>query len=391
MSTLIIDDVLLLSPGRGVAHGRIVVQNGRIVAAGPEAEVPAGAVVVQGEGRLLTPGLIDMHTHGFQTFLYENGPEALMAAARALGRVGTTTILPTVVPTRAPAWLEKLAGLASCVDAIHGVCVPGFHLEGPFMALSGAACDLVPGDVGLLNELVTACGNRVTVMSVSPDTPGIIPVIERLRELGIVPFVTHTRASIEQTQAAIEAGARHATHFYDVFPIGPDLDPGVRPAGVVECFLADPRATLDVIPDGCHVQRVVIEMALQAKGWRNVMAITDSNIGAGLPAGVYPTSWGFSVRVEPGNGARVADRSHPAYNGLAGSALTMDVAMNNLGRWLKLPPAKIWAMGTLNPARLLGLKTKGTLAVGADADLVLWDADKTAARTWVKGELVFEK
>jgi N-acetylglucosamine-6-phosphate deacetylase len=269
--------------------------------------------------------------------------------------------------------------------------MPGFHLEGPFMALRGAACDLVPGDVGLLNELVAAANNRVSVMSVSPDTPGIMPVIERLRELGIVPFVTHTCATVEQTQAAIAAGARHATHFYDVFPVGPVLDPGVRPAGVVECFLADPKTTLDVIADGCHVHPVVIQMVVQAKGWRKVMAITDSNIGAGLPAGVYPTTWGYSVRVEPGNGARIADPSHRAYNGLAGSALTMDVAMDNLGRWLKLPSAKVWAMGTLNPARRLGLKTKGVLDVGADADLVLWNADKTAAKTWVKGELVFEK
>ena len=204
-------------------------------------------------------------------------------------------------------------------------------------------------------------------------------------------FVTHTCATVAQTQAAIDAGARHATHFYDVYPIGPVVDPGVRPAGVVETFLADSRATVDFIPDGCHVNPVVIQMAVQAKGWRGVSAITDSNIGAGLPPGEYPTPWGFSVRVEPGRGARVADTTHDGYGTLAGSALTMDIAMSNMAKWIKLPSAKVWAMGTANPARVLGLAGKGCLAVGAEADLVLWDADKTAAKTRVNGELVFER
>lgn len=391
MTTWSLENVRMVLPGRRIMRGRIVVEGGKILSLGPDAVVPAGATVVEGNGRLLTPGLIDMHTHGFKTYLYERDPGDLVAAARELGQAGTTTILPTVVPTGSRDWLDKLTKLESCLKDIRGVSIPGFHLEGPFMALRGAACDLVPGDVGWLEELVAASKNRISVMSVSPDTPNILPVIERLCELGIVPFVTHTCATVVQTQAAIDAGARHATHFYDVFPIGPVLDPGVRPAGVVESFLADPRTTVDFIPDGCHVHPVVIQMAVQAKGWQGVLAITDSNIGAGLPPGEYPTPWGFPVRVEPGRGARVADKSHHAYGTLAGSALTMDVAMKNLNEWLTLSPAKVWAMGTANPARVLGLKTKGVLAAGAAADLVLWDADQSAALTWVDGELVFER
>jgi N-acetylglucosamine-6-phosphate deacetylase len=370
MKTWCLENVRLVLPGRRILRGRIVVGAGKILSLGPAADVPPGATVVQGGGRLLTPGLIDMHTHGFKTYCYERGADDLLAAARELGAVGTTTILPTVVPTGARDWLKKLAGLEACLDQVQGVSIPGFHLEGPFMALRGAACDLLPGDVGWLNELVAASKNRISVMSISPETPHIIPVIERLRELGIVPFVTHT-------QMAIEAGARHATHFYDVFPVGPVVDPGVRPAGVVESFLADSRASVDFIPDGCHVHPVVIQMAVQAKGWRGVSAITDGNIGSGLPPGEYPTPWGYPVYVEPGRGARCADKAHPAYGKLAGSALTMDVAMSNLG--------------TANPARVLGLKAKGLLEVGAEADLVLWNADKTAAKTWVNGELVFER
>jgi len=92
------------------------------------------------------------------------------------------------------------------------------------------------------------------------------------------------------------------------------------------------------------------------------------------------------VKVAPGHAAR-----HETKNFLAGSALTMDQGLANLLRWLKLPPEQIWAMGTLNPARVVGLAGKGRLEPGADADLVLWDDNLTAARTWVGGHLVYEK
>lgn len=254
------------------------------------------------------------------------------------------------------------------------------------MAMGGAACPTLPGDLDLLRRLLESCVGRVTVMSVSPDTPGILPLIAELRRQDIRVFLTHTRATVEQTEAALAAGACHATHFYNVFYAPPESEPGVRPSGAVEAILADARTTVDFIADGVHVHPTAIRAAVAAKGWSGVTLITDSNIGAGLPAGVYPTKWGFSVRVSPESGAR-----HATEGTLAGSALTMDRGMANLLRWLDLPPEEIWAMGTLNPARLLGLAGKGHLDTGADADLVLWDEDLTAAMTWTKGALVYEK
>jgi N-acetylglucosamine-6-phosphate deacetylase len=95
--------------------------------------------------------------------------------------------------------------------------------------------------------------------------------------------------------------------------------------------------------------------------------------------------------VREGAAARIADPKHPLHGALAGSALTMNVGMKNLLQWLDLPPAKVWAMGTLNPARLLGLKHKGRIEAGADADLVLWDDDMCPAKTWVSGACIYER
>jgi N-acetylglucosamine-6-phosphate deacetylase len=191
---------------------------------------------------------------------------------------------------------------------------------------------------------------------------------------------------VEQTEAALAAGASHATHFYDVFYSPAETDPGVRPVGAVEAILADPHATVDFIADGVHVHPAAIRAAVAAKTFAGVALITDSNIGAGLPPGVYDTPWGYPVRVAPETAAR-----HATKHFLAGSALTMDRGMANLLRWLPLPPEQVWAMGTLNPARIAGLHGKGRLEAGADADLVLWNDDLRPAQTWVAGNCTYEK
>jgi N-acetylglucosamine-6-phosphate deacetylase len=389
MARLLITQVRIVVPGVGIVAGDVLVKDARIAALG-KLEVgssPAGGEIrVNGGGRLLTPGLIDVHTHGVMHHLYESGAEGLRGAAKVLGQFGVTTIVPTIVPRMEPGWLDRLAGIAEAVPEVRGVHVPGLHIEGPFVAIGGAACATVPGDLGLLEEILAAGRGHIAIMSVSPDTPNVIPVIRRLREKGVAVFFTHTRADVAQAEAAFEAGARHATHFYDVFYPPAEKDPGVRPVGVVEAALADPRVTVDFIADGVHVHPTAIRAAVAAKGYKGVTLISDSNVGAGLPPGVYDTPWGFQVRVREGDGAR-----HVEKNTLAGSALTMNRGIANLLQWLDLPPEQVWAMGTSNPARLLGLERKGRMAAGADADLVLWDEDFTPAHTWVGGESTYEK
>ncbi|MBM3852119.1 MAG: amidohydrolase family protein [Verrucomicrobia bacterium] len=388
MPPLLIQNVRLVRPGLSIEPGDVLIRDGRIAALGtvPASLDLAGASRVDGGGRLLTPGLIDVHTHGVRHSLYETGPAGLRAAARELGRFGVTAVLPTIVPQIRVGWLEGLAAIAAAIPSVTEVRIPGLHVEGPFMAVGGAACPTLPGDLGLLEEILAACGGRMAVMSLSPDAPNIIPVIRRLRERGVVVFLTHTRAGVEATEAALEAGAVHATHFYDVFHAPAETEPGARPVGAVEAILADSRASVDFIADGVHVHPTAIRAALAAKGWRGVLLITDSNIGAGLPPGIYDTPWGYPVKVSPTDAAR-----HATKNFLAGSSLTMNRGMANLLHWLQLPPEQIWAMGTLNPARLLGLERQGRLEPGAEADLVLWEESLEPARTWVGGVCTYER
>ena len=390
MNDTVIVNVRGLEPGEGVIAAWVRIREGKIVELGPHDATPRDdAEFVDGGGRLLTPGMIDIHTHGIEEFAYEFEPDQIVAGSRRLAQFGTTCILPTLYRAVSRERLGELERFAAVLSAVEDTCMPGLHLEGPFLALPGGGCQTVPGDLGLLEELWAAAGGKLAAMSLSPEVQNILPVIERSCELGIVPIITHTRATVEQTEAAINAGARHATHFYDVFPIPDEVDPGVRPVGAVEAVLADSRCSVDFVADGVHVHPTAIKAVLAAKGFHNILLTTDSNIGAGLPPGTYDWPLG---KIVTGDAARILRPGSPMDGVLAGSTLTMDRGMANLLAWLDLPEEQVWAMGTSNVARLLGLAAKGSLRVGADADLVLWEQNAgrlCALRTWVAGRQVY--
>lgn len=390
-----ITNAVLVRPGVETVAGGVLIEEGKITAINPRPdELPAEYERIDADGSLVTPGLVDVHTHGVQNFLFERDPQELVDGVTLLSRFGTTCVLPTLYSVLKFNTLSQIELLADALASVEQLGAPGFHLEGPFLAIPGAGGSTIPGDLVLLDELLSAGRGRVRAMSVSPDCPNILPVIEVLRDQNIATFLTHTRASAAETQAAIDAGARHATHFYNLFPAPPEIEPGVRPVGAMEALLVDPRCTVDFICDGVHVDPLAIRLALLAKSWAGVIAITDSNVGAGAKEGVYPTPWGYSVKSTQNNGVRVHDSTHPLNGQLAGSALTMDQAMSNLLGWLDGAAHEIWAMGTCNPARLIGLADKGVLQPGADADLVLWSQQQgrlQARRTWVRGVCVFNR
>jgi N-acetylglucosamine-6-phosphate deacetylase len=384
----------ILKPQTGQFTDSLFIADG-VVQSTSLQNIPDGTEVIDAQGQLITPGLIDLHTHGIGLYCYDSEPELLPQVLTQAYKYGVTSLLPTLLPSTDSKGLSKLQVFSSYLESAGGENVAGLHLEGPFVAISGAACQTIPADITLLEEILSACRGQVRAMTIAPEVSGILPVIERLCEHKISIFISHTRADFEQTQLAIDAGARHATHFYDVFfPPDVSVDGGVRPAGAVEAILGDPRCTVDFIPDGVHVHPGVIRMALSCKGIRGVSIITDSNVGAGLEDGVYQTPWGFSICVGPQGGARIADPNHPKYGRLAGSVLTMDAGVNNMIEWMDQPIEQIWAMATTNPADVIGLSHKGRLEVGCDADLVFWDRIGerfVPTQTWVSGKCIWMK
>ena len=387
-ATVILGDKLL--PDHAVCF-----EGGKIRKVAPSAKLTAGAgdQAIDAKGKYLAPGFIDLHMHGLHRHLVDNGPEDLAAICRILPRYGVTGFLPGVCPLPKGKDAEFVGRLAKVPPA--GASILGFHLEGPFLTLTGALPPEAIGsaDPDRVRALIAAAKPHKAVFSVAPDFEGICELIALMAAEGAPVFMTHTAANAAQTQAAIEAGARHATHFYDVYPCPAEADPGVRPCGVVEAVLADPRVSVDFILDGEHVDAVAVRMALQCKWPDRVCLITDANVGAGLAPGRYSFVGGTEIEfAHPGAPARFT-KDHPKYPGaLAGSGLTLDCAVRNAVRMLPVDLPQAVRMASANPAQVLRLTgRKGRIAEGYDADVVLLDAELNVQRTWVAGECVFDK
>jgi N-acetylglucosamine-6-phosphate deacetylase len=389
MTDLVIINARIIALDHVIDNAALLIQNGRIARIGKNADfLSLKAEKFDAAGRYIAPGLIDLHIHGLREYLIDDGPDSLAAICRELPRYGVTGILAGVCPLPAGKDAQFLHSLAQVHS--NGTQILGFHLEGPFLSLTGALPPEAIGrpDPNRVRSLIEAAGDKPAIFSISPEMPGIVDLLPIMTG-GIRPaFMTHTMATVKQTQAAIEAGVRHATHFYDVFPAPPVTDPGVRPCGTVEAILADERVSVDFILDGEHVDPVAIKMTLACKGPGKVCLITDANKGAGSPPGIYK-AFGYEIEFKyPGAPARMT-KNAPGPGGLAGSGLTLDRAVRNAVKMLGVPVQQAIRMASANPAAVLRLETKGQVAEGFDADLIMLDNELNVCKTWIGGEPIF--
>lgn len=370
-----------------ILEGYLVVENGKITEITPER--PQGEIIDPGDA-LIMPGFVDLHMHGIHRMLVDYGAEDLKEICKILPQYGVTGFLPTLAPRpkgEDAAFLSELSKTET-----EGTQILGFHLEGPFLKITGAlGAGAVSGsDDERVQSLIHAAKPYKAIFSISPDVEGIEKLIPLMAANNTPVFMTHTAATVEQTQQAIELGVRHATHFYDVFPCPAVSEPGVRPCGAVETILADERVSVDFILDGVHVDPVAVRMSLisKRKGPGKVSLITDANIGAGLEPGQF--SFGnigdiyFAYKGAPARSVKD--------NTLAGSGLTMDRALKNAVKWLELDLVQASKLVSHHPAQVLGLgHKKGLLKEGYDADFVVLNDHLDVLQTWINGRCFFDK
>lgn len=394
MSTLLIKNTNIILPEGVLENHSVLCSGGKIVRIGKTDDFGDETVstIIDGTGKYLAPGFIDLHIHGTHNYRIDNGPDDLDNISRVLPQYGVTGFLAGVCPLPEGKDAELLKSFSKIKsDAAE---ILGFHLEGPFLALTGALPGEAIGkaDKARVKSLIEAAKSYKVIFSIAPDFDGIAELIPIMAQNNTPVFMTHTKASVKQTQAAIDSGARHATHFYDVFPCSAEADSGVRPCGAVEAILADERVSVDFILDGEHVDPIAVKMALICKGRDKVCLITDANIGAGLPPGRYRGFGNCEVEFAyPGGPARLTENSkHPGC--LAGSGLTMDLAIRNAIKMLDVDISQAIRMASSNPARVLRIDDrKGQIKMGFDADIVLLDENINVVQAFVSGRCCYKK
>ena len=332
--------------------------------------------------RLILPGFIDAHVHGGGGADAMDGPEAVRTLARFHAAHGTTTLLPTTITNP---WENVLAALRSVRQVMDqggvtgGADIVGAHLEGPFIS-PGRLGAQPPNTLEPLPTLIAAvlALDVVRAVTIAPELPGALDASLALAKAGVRIGVGHTRADAETVTTFLNAlnaaGATTcATHLFNAMG-------GIegRMPGPPAALMADAHAYLEVILDNIHVHPSSFRLACAAAPGR-VTLVTDAMRAAGLGDGISELG-GQRVIVKDG-------RAHLESGLLAGSLLTMDVALKNAVT-AGIPLEVASRMLSETPARSLGLSDRGTLQAGLRADLVVLDHELNVLEVYVEGREV---
>jgi N-acetylglucosamine-6-phosphate deacetylase len=224
---------------------------------------------------------------------------------------------------------------------------------------------------------IDAAGSDVAIVTLAPELDGALELIGHLVGRGRRVSLGHSGATLEQSRAAIDAGARHATHLFNRMPPLDHREPGL--AGAV---LTSDAVAAEVICDGVHVHRDMVRMAIAAKGPRRVMAITDGVSAAGLPDGATASLGGRTIRVMR-SAAYLEDGTR------AGSVATMDRVFRFLVKDAGVSMSDAAWLCASTPASELALADTGIIAKGAIGDLVVMDRNLHVTHTYVGGQLAW--
>lgn len=389
---LIIKNGRILTPFRNVGIGSVVIRDG-IIAAIETGEVHIeGAQVIDAEGNYVAPGFIDLHTHGAGNHDFMDATlEAYLGAAEMHAKHGTTYLLPTTL-TSTNEGLYDTFGLFREAQRKNkqGAILGGLHLEGPYFAFNQKGAQdpryLRNPDPKEYMEILERGGDIIKRWSLAPELPGALEFATELQKRGIMLSMAHTDATFEEAMLAYEYGFRHITHFYSCTASITRRN-AFRYAGVVEAGYYNDGIMLEVITDGIHVPRPLLKLLYKIKGPHNLMLCTDSMRAAGMGDGdsiLGSLKDGQRVLVEDGV-AKLPDRS-----AFAGSVATADRCVRTMRDFAEIPVTEAVAMMTESPARMLGIADrKGTLSVGKDADVVIFDENINIKHTIIGGYVTF--
>ena len=318
-------------------------------------------------GDYLLPGFVDVHIHAFAGHDTMAGEQAVRAMSRGLYRLGVAAFLPTTMSASVEDTAAALRGVSAVLHRQEGrgARVLGAHMEAPFLQPAKAGAQLKEYFLTPSLDAFAGMGGDpavVRLITLAPELEGSEAFIRAAAAMGITVSIGHTSATAEQTHLAADWGATHVTHTFNAQPPLHHRSPGV-----VGAAMTDDRLYTELICDGVHLHGDIVRLIFRCKAPERAVAITDAMEAAGLPDGTY-TLGGQKVYVH-GPEARLADGT------LAGSVLTMPLALHNLIHRFGIAPEAAVSACTCAPAESIGEKLAGHLIPGSPAPLTRWSRD----------------
>jgi len=365
--------MLKITNGKVITAEKIVsadvyVEGGVIVAVTSEA-LPFDEVI-DAEGNYISPGFIDTHVHGGVLCDFgDEDDESIFKIMNAHFKHGTTTIMPTICSRKLPTLDSRMERIkrVSARDAVPHV--PGVHLEGPYLAVAqsgGIDPECMSAPVKEEYEpFFDKYGDFIAKMTFAPELEGAVELFESMKAHGILPTVGHTDATVEEIEKYHDMGLTMFTHLYSSMSTITRRD-GYRILGVIESAYYYGDMYTEVICDGIHLPPKLLEMIYRLRGSDKICLITDAIRGAEVPDELLPVlREKYNCVIEDGIGKM------PGKNCFAGSVATTDRLIREMRPISGLTEAV--KMLTKTPAIAHGLKGKGEIKVGYDADIVIFD------------------
>lgn len=378
----------------GIIHGGAILIEGKSIAAIGEKNFEVeDAVEIDAKGKYISPGFIDIHVHGGGGYDFMDGDvNAFLKIAETHARYGTTSMLPTTL-TSSKEEIMKTLSLFEKADRLNtnGAQFLGMHLEGPYFAMNQRGAQdpryIRDPDPAEYQEILSgfSCIKR---WSAAPELKGAIEFGRYLKSRNVLASVAHTDAIYEDVVEAFANGYTLATHLYSAMS-GVTRRNAFRYAGVIESAYIIDEMDVEIIADGIHLPEPLLKLVYKIKGSERTALITDAMRAAGMPPGesvLGNIHDGIKVIVED-DVAKLPDRTS-----FAGSVATADRLIRTMISKAGVSLTDAIKMITDTPSRILNIEdNKGSLAVGKDADIVIFDNNIQIEMTIVNGKKLYER
>jgi len=379
----------IVLPDRLVTGQALLIEGDKIAGVVRQDELAENVHVLNVGGRYISPGLVDIHTHGAVHRSF-NEPDATAYEAITVenARWGVTSLLATL------AAVAPISELCACLDFCRswmagqhdGAQILGAHLESPF--IDPAQCGgvnrkglRVPADGSA--EPLLAYGDVLRIFVLAPELPGALELVTALDRHGIIPAAGHSSARDADLAAAMACGLRHITHIWSAQSSTIRVGPWRKP-GLLEASLVFDGLMVEMISDNRHLPPTLMALAYKCIGPDRLCVISDATSGAGLPEGSPFTIGGMAYEVREGVGMLIGDDTT-----FAGSSTLLNQMVPVLTDAVGIPLVEAVRMVTLTPAKAIGrADQKGSLEPGKDADVAIFNPDFTAWKTMIGGRWV---